>query len=52
MNIKNNQIIDKLIANLLIFSHTFSKDLEHCCGINFMSSGLHCKAIHDSTELK
>lgn len=47
-----NEINDLIIVNLLIFSQTFSKVLEHFSGINLMSAAEHCKLRHVSTELK
>lgn len=47
-----NEINDLIIVNLLIFSQTFCKVLEHFCGINLMSFSVHCKLRHVSTELK
>lgn len=52
MHLNNNQIINTMKANLLIFSHTFSKFREHFCGIKRMSSGEHCKLRQNSTEFR
>lgn len=50
--IMHNQINDLIIVNLLIFSHTFWKEIEHFCGINRMSPTAHCKLKHCFAELK
>lgn len=52
MHLNNNQIINTMKANLLIFSQTFSKFREHFCGIKRLSSGEHCKLRQNSTELR
>lgn len=52
IHIMRTQIIDLIIANLLIFSHTFSKGTEHFVGRNRVSSAVHCRIRHLSIALK
>lgn len=41
-----------ILWNLLIFSHTISKDSTHLCGEKYVASGEHCKLRHLSSESK
>lgn len=52
MHLNNNQIINTMKANLLIFSHTFSISMEHFCGTKRMSPREHCKLRQSSSELR
>lgn len=52
MHTMHTQINDLIIANLFLFSHTFSLGQEHFFGRNRVSSGEHCRKRQVSTELK